>query len=437
NWFAFGERGCPVVDTELGRIGLLICFDGRIPEIARCLALQGAQIVLDMANFFEMDQAEMWVPARALENGVWFVAATKAGVERSIYYPGGSTIASPGGDVVARMPYDAHGVISAEIDPAAALDKSWAGGGDKFADRRPAAYAILGKRLEETPLASNLGAPLVPEQATTKAAAVQAHATTQAGSLETALDMASHAAKLGAKVIVLPQHFMNDHWLPDAHEAAAAAGRAADVLASLGALAKQYDCLFVASVFEATARGLAPAAVLVGPEGSEIGRQRQVHLEPEMKRWAVAGDHFEVFDTPFGRIGVLLGYDGMFPESARALALLGADIIAWPCAWRHRYDRELLAVPKAEDNRVFVVCANRTDCPYPGGSLVIPPNGFPKWDINACAPPVMRHGAVMPGFVNLALARQKKMIPKVDMLRNRIVETYGPIVAPSVEQAAA
>ena len=35
NWFSFGERGCPVVDTDLGRIGLLICFDGRIPEIFR------------------------------------------------------------------------------------------------------------------------------------------------------------------------------------------------------------------------------------------------------------------------------------------------------------------------------------------------------------------------------------------------------------------
>ena len=32
NWFAFGERGCPVVDTDLGKIGLLICFDGRIPD---------------------------------------------------------------------------------------------------------------------------------------------------------------------------------------------------------------------------------------------------------------------------------------------------------------------------------------------------------------------------------------------------------------------
>src|ERR1700730_14549832 len=40
NWFAFGERGCPVVETDLGKIGLLICFDGRIPEIFRSMALQ-------------------------------------------------------------------------------------------------------------------------------------------------------------------------------------------------------------------------------------------------------------------------------------------------------------------------------------------------------------------------------------------------------------
>ncbi len=69
NWFSFGERGCPVVDTDLGRIGLLICFDGRIPEIFRAMAMQGAEVIVDMANFFAMDQADMWGPARAYENG--------------------------------------------------------------------------------------------------------------------------------------------------------------------------------------------------------------------------------------------------------------------------------------------------------------------------------------------------------------------------------
>ena len=73
NWFSFGERGCPVVDTDLGRIGLLICFDGRIPEIFRAMAMQGAEVIVDMANFFAMDQADMWGPARATKtaSGWW------------------------------------------------------------------------------------------------------------------------------------------------------------------------------------------------------------------------------------------------------------------------------------------------------------------------------------------------------------------------------
>jgi Predicted amidohydrolase len=151
NWFAFGERGCPVVDTDLGRIGLLICFDGRIPEIARSLALQGAEIIVDMANFFAMDQADMWGPARSYENGVWLVAATKAGYERSIYYPGGSMIVDPKGRVVAKMPYDRHGVIVADVFPELAHDKSIYAGNDKFADRRPATYGILVENYQDTP----------------------------------------------------------------------------------------------------------------------------------------------------------------------------------------------------------------------------------------------------------------------------------------------
>jgi hypothetical protein len=88
-----------------------------------------------------------------------------------------------------------------------------------------------------------------------------------------------------------------------------------------------------------------------------------------------------------------------------------------------------LAVPRAEDNRLAVVLANRIDCPYPGGSVVIPPNGFPLWDINVVAPRVVKLGAVMPKHIDLAVCRQKLMIPKVDMFANRLVETYAPIIA--------
>jgi predicted amidohydrolase len=435
NWFAFGEQGCPVADTELGRIGMLICFDGRIPEIARCLALDGAEVIVDMANFFAMDQAEMWVPARAFENGVWFVAATKAGVERSIYYPGGSMIVAPSGDVVAKMPYDVHGITSAEIDVAAASYKKWPAGGDKFADRRPECYSLLTKAFEDTPVATLLKQPLVPEEATTKLAAVQAHMTTRLRSVDAALEMADHTAKLGAKVIVLPQHFNIDTWLPDMFQASGAAKNTGGILERVSVICKRHGCAMVVPVMEASGSGIVASAVLIGPGGETIGRYQQVHPEPQLRNWANAGSEFKVFQTPFGRIGMMLGHDGLYPESARILALMGAEIVTWSTAWRHPYERQLLAVPKAEDNRVFVVCANRTDCPYPGGSLVIPANGFPHWDLNVIAPPVLRHGAVMPAFANLALARQKKMIPRVDMLRNRLVKTYGPLTA--VHQAAA
>src|SRR5947199_9500052 len=104
-WLSVGKCGCPDFYTDLGRIWLMICFDGRIPEIARSLALQGADIIVDMANFFALDQADMWGPARCYENGVWLVAVTKAGYERSIYYPGGSMIVDLSGRVTAKMPY--------------------------------------------------------------------------------------------------------------------------------------------------------------------------------------------------------------------------------------------------------------------------------------------------------------------------------------------
>src|SRR5262249_2396212 len=197
---AFGVNGCPVAGTDLGRLGLLICFDGRIPEIARCLALQGAEVLVDMANFFAMDQAEMWGPARAYENGVWLVAATKAGYERSIYYPGGSMVVDPKGRVVARMPYDRHGVIVADVFPDEARDKTIYAPTDKLAARRPETYGILAKPYQETPVSTVAHEPIVPARATSKVAAVQIHVAESVAAADV-FAMVDHAAKLGVKVI--------------------------------------------------------------------------------------------------------------------------------------------------------------------------------------------------------------------------------------------
>lgn len=413
NWFECGTKGCPVVETDLGRIGAMICFDGRIPEIVRCLKLNGADVILDMANFFAMDQAELWVPARALENQVWIVAATKSGVERSIYYPGGSMIVAPTGQVMAKIPYDTHDVALADIFISQVPEPGL------ICDRRPDTYAILEKPFEDTPLAPLLAAPLVPERSTVKVAAVQAHRTSESGSLEAAFEMISHAAKLGIQLLALPLYFGLDTWSPTVAEAKAAAAQAAMLIEQGQNIAKQYGCLMVLPLIEQISSVLASSAVLIGPDGSIMGSYQQVHLDAATRAWASPGNNLPVFETPWGRIGIILGYDGWFPESTRVLTLKGADIIVWSSAWRQAEERTLLTVPKAEDNRVYLVCANRTDCPYPGGSFVIPPDGFPSWNLDIAAPPVTRQGAVMPMFANLALSRQKLMIPKVDLVRNR------------------
>jgi predicted amidohydrolase len=428
NWFAFGERGCPVVDTDLGRIGLLICFDGRIPEIFRAMAMQGAEIIVDMANFFAMDQADMWGPARAYENGVWLVAATKAGYERSIYYPGGSMIVDPKGRVISKVPYDTHGMAVADIDREAAADKSIYAANDKIADRRPETYGLMALPYEKTSVYGIANRPLIPAKSVTKVAAIQTHVTKDCSAGDV-IDMVDHTAKLGAKVLLLPEYAFCPFAIPTAAEARQLAEQTPALLAKLAAIASKYQCLIAVPSVERTATGLYVATFLLGPDGKDAGRYYKAHLTAEEREWAKAGDDYPVFDTPFGRIGVMSGYDAVFPETSRCLGIAAADIILWPASLREPFERELLAVPRAEDNRVAVVLANRVDCLYPGGSVVIPPNGFPLWDINVVAPRVLKLGAVMPKHIDLAVCRQKLMIPKVDMFANRLVETYAPIIA--------
>lgn len=428
NWFAFGERGCPVVDTDLGRIGLLICFDGRIPEIFRSMAVQGAEIIVDMANFFAMDQADMWGPARSYENGLWLVAATKAGHERSIYYPGGSMIVDPKGRVVSKVPYDTHGMAVADVDPTMARDKSIYAANDKIADRRPETYGAMRLPYAETPVSRLADTPLIPSESTAKVAAVQMHVTKEVRAAAV-WDMVDHTAKLGVKVITLPEYAFSSAWVPYAAEAAALADQYDALVARACGIADRHACLIALPTVRRDGARLFSSTVMVGPQGSVIGVYDKTHLTAEERAWAIAGDTYPVFATPFGNLGVMSGYDALFPESSRCLAIEGADIILWPAALREPYEREYITVPRAEDNRVALVLANRVDSPYPGGSMVVPPTGFPDWDINKMVPRSLRMGAVMPKHIDLAVCRQKQMIPKVDMFRNRLTETYGPIVA--------
>ena len=104
------------------------------------------------------------------------------------------------------------------------------------------------------------------------------------------------------------------------------------------------------------------AAMLVGPDGV-VGGYRKVHLPfIGIDRFLTPGDRqFEVFDLPFGKVGLNICYDISFPEAARVLKLMGAELIAlitnWPeAAWR---SPEFVAKTRALENHVFFAATDR------------------------------------------------------------------------------
>jgi predicted amidohydrolase len=129
-WFAAGESLRPI-DTPIGRLGLLVCADGRIPTIAATLVERGAQmLVMPTAwvtsgrdpHVLENLQADLLANVRARENGVPFVAANKCGVEReSVAYCGKSALIDAHGAFVARGSETAPDVVFGELELASAL----------------------------------------------------------------------------------------------------------------------------------------------------------------------------------------------------------------------------------------------------------------------------------------------------------------------------
>ncbi|HEY5257892.1 MAG TPA: carbon-nitrogen hydrolase family protein [Candidatus Baltobacteraceae bacterium] len=123
-WFAPGQRIAPI-RTDIGSIGVLVCADGRMPQVARKLVDDGAEIlVMPTAwvtsgrdvSVLENVQADLLARVRARENGVPFVAANKSGVERGcVAYCGKSQIVAADGTVVAMASQHQPGVVTADI----------------------------------------------------------------------------------------------------------------------------------------------------------------------------------------------------------------------------------------------------------------------------------------------------------------------------------
>lgn len=125
-----------------------------------------------------------------------------------------------------------------------------------------------------------------------------------------------------------------------------------------GELAKKHGLYVVAGLIERDRHQLFNVAVLIGPDGKVAGKYRKVCLpDGEYDKGMSPGSDYPVFDTRLGRIGMMICYDGFFPEVARELSNRGAEIIAWP-VWGCNPEQ---ARARACENHVYLVSSTYED----------------------------------------------------------------------------
>jgi predicted amidohydrolase len=97
-------QGMVVCDTQLGRLGLLICYDLRFPEVSRRLALDGAQVLCVSALWpsVRIRHWDLLLRSRALENQLFIVGCNGCGRDGDLVYGGGSAIVHPSGEYLSR-----------------------------------------------------------------------------------------------------------------------------------------------------------------------------------------------------------------------------------------------------------------------------------------------------------------------------------------------
>jgi len=160
----------------------------------------------------------------------------------------------------------------------------------------------------------------------------------------------AEAAKQKADLVVLPETLT---FFGTGKDYAACAesipGPSTDYFAGL---AKQNDTYIVAGLIERDKHLIYNVAVLLAPDGSVAGKYRKVTLpRGEIEKGVAPGKEYPVFETRFGKLGMMVCYDGFFPEVARQLSNRGAEVIAWP-VWGCNPS---LAGARACENHVYVV----------------------------------------------------------------------------------
>jgi predicted amidohydrolase len=271
---------------------------------------------------------------------------------------------------------------------------------------------------------------------TWKIAAVQmdCHLADKPRNLTVIRDQLRLAAQRGARLVIFPECALTgygfdsrDEALPlaetlpgPATDAVAADCRALGVWTAFGLLEHDGDRLF-------------NACALVGPQGFVAG-YRKIHLPfLGVDRFATPGDRpFAVHDLGGLRIGINICYDSSFPESARVLMLLGADLVVLPTNWPPgaRSTVCYLVQARALENHIYYAAVNRIG--EERGFRFIGQSRIVRCDGDILAQAGEHDAEILVAEIDPAVARTKRIVKipgkyEIDRLADRRPEMYGPL----------
>lgn len=200
------------------------------------------------------------------------------------------------------------------------------------------------------------------------------------------------------------------------------------------AVCQQRQIYAMFGMLETADDGFYNASVLVGPEGV-VGTYRKVHLPfLGVDRFTTPGGNpFRVYDIGGLRVGMIICYDGSFPEATRVMTLDGADLVALPTNWPP--GAEVMAAyttnTRAAENNIYFLAVDRVGTErgfrFIGGSRLCDPVGNTIDDAPHTDPQVLR------GTVDVERARNKKIVRvpgkhRIDRVNDRRPEFYGRLV---------
>lgn len=263
--------------------------------------------------------------------------------------------------------------------------------------------------------------------------------------LATAERLIRSAAAQGANVILIQELFETPYFCKDhsaAYFAEAVPTEANPAVLRFQALAKELNVVLPASFYERAGNAFYNSVAIIDADGTNLGVYRKAHI-PESpgyheKFYFSPGDTgFKVWKTRFGTLGVAICWDQWFPESARAMALLGAEILFYPTAigaepqdtsidsrdhWQRAMQGHAASniMPVVASNRVGTERGERWTVTYYGSSFITDHTG-------ALLKQAERSGeAVLTATFDLDVIRKYREAWGV--FRDRRPELYGPLL---------